>query len=189
MLSNSGHRATTGNLLGMGANSTSFKPGYDARRNRKPTKLLTEYRQEVARLTSSLAAEAVDVMVRAMRGEKITKVMLAASQDIINRSCGTAPTQVTISLVGNPVDEVDVSKLSSTELRAIIAKSPEGMAAIVAIDEGIVSSIEELDELEKRLSPSTVDKDDVIEGEVVEVEPPVYSDLDAKASLKQSGVE
>lgn len=143
----------------MGNVSTQFKKGFDSRRYCPTNTGLWEFRQKLGDMLKAQSLEAFDYLMDTLKNEKAhPKLRKECAVEILNRSWGVPVSTVHVQIADNNNSGADVTKLSTDDLEAMVAKL------------------------------NTDGSSKVIEGELVINDAGVYSSVDANKSLKASGV-
>ena len=112
--------------------ATQFKKGYDARRYVPVNHGLVEYYAKLGDLHRAQSLDAANYVYSVMMNKSIDpKLRFTAAQEIMNRAAGR-PVDVSVIATIDTSGAKNVSKLSNTELTALIHKLTGNSGAIDA---------------------------------------------------------
>lgn len=109
-------------ILAMGANKTSFKKGYDARRYVPVNEGLVVFHDKLGSLLRERSLDAVTFLLETMNNEKASlKLRLVAANTILDRGLGKPVDRSVIAVMDAGTNQ-DPTKLDTKQLEAIITK-------------------------------------------------------------------
>lgn len=114
--------ANTGKFRAMGANKTSFKKGYDAKRYVRTNEGLMTFYKELNELLRTQSLEAFTFLVETMNNPKASlKLRATVAMDILNRGIGK-PVDVTVIATLDRGTDQTADKITTNELEQIVSK-------------------------------------------------------------------